>query len=284
MITTEGKNQIKRYLAGYESAIARSMAVGVGARAESLTDAALHLETTRMPVSLNFYDFINEDLVFKATVPADYEGQIYEIGLYSLLDAPSSAEYASRTITTFDSATEQWVSPSDQTIATFGTTSTRVGADSLLFTPAASTTTAYALQNIYFDLSGYSSSDSFTFAFNVGNANTSDIVIRFMTDTSNYYSFSLGAQTAGYKITEVTKGAAVATGTPSWQNISQVQVLVTSAIDGASSVELDAIRVEDKDSVSLDYVLVARKVLAVPETKEAGVPHDIEFRLDVSVS
>jgi hypothetical protein len=133
------------------------------------------------------------------------------------------------------------------------------------------------------DLSGYSSSDSFTFAFNVGNAFTSSIRFRFLTDGANYYDFNFGAQTAGYKINEITKGSATVTGAPSWSNITDIQITTTSTSGGASSVEFDAIRIEDKDAQTLDYILVARKVLAAPVTKVAGMAQDVEFTLDITL-
>ncbi len=283
MLTTEGKNQIRRYLAGWVPAIAKSVSFGIGTRAEALTDAALQMETARAAITLTAFDFVNNELVYKASVPDDYVGKIYEVGIYSLEVDPAAGEFSSRTLSTFDSASEDWVNTSTLAAATYGTTSTRVGADSMLMAPSSSTTLTYGLKNIALDLSGYSSADTFNFAFNVGNANTSAIKFRFLTDASNYYDFTLGAQTAGYKFVEVTKGTATATGTPSWTNITEIQVITTSGAGGASSVEFDSIRIEDKDAANLDYILVARKVLVSPVTKVAGQPQDIEFTLDVSL-
>lgn len=283
MITTEGKAHFKRYLAGYIPVVAQSIALGIGSRAESSGDIALQMETAKAPINLTSFDFVNNKLVYKAAVPDEYVGKIYEIGVYSLDSDPAAGEFSSRTLTTFDSATEDWVNPSTQAAWTFGTTSTRVGNDSLLLVPAASASATAALQNIALDLTGYSAADTFNFAFNVANANTSAVRIRLMTDSSNYYDFNLGSQTAGYKIIETTKASATVTGTPNWSNITQIQITVTSGAGGASSVEFDSIRVEDKDSLSLDYILIARKVLVTPVTKVAGMAQDIEFTLDVTL-
>lgn len=284
MITSEGSLHIKRYLAGYVPSIGESIAFGIGNRAESLSDVSLHLEAVQSRVNLITYDFVTNKLVYKAVIPEEFSGVIYEVGLYSLDANPVSTEFSSRIITTFDSATENWVNAGTGVNATFGTTATRLGADAMLMAPAASTTLTYALRDVFIDLDGYSNLDTFSFAFNVANANTTAVKIRFLKDASNYYEFSLGAQTAGYKITEVTKSTAAATGQPSWSEIIEVQVLVTSGAGGASSVEFDAIRVEDKDSANLDYILVSRKVLAAPVVKVAGQSQDIEFSLDVSIT
>lgn len=281
MLTTEGKLHIKRFLAGYAPSIARSISFGIGNRAESLTDIALHLETGRSPIVLTNYDFANNKLVYKASVPDDYVGKVYEIGIYSLEDDPFAGQFGSRIITSFDSFSEDWLT--GVVNATFSTSNARVGEDSLYHTPAASTATTSSLANISLDLSGYSSSDSFTFSFMPSNSNTSSIRYRFLTDASNYYDFTLGAQTTGYKIIEATKGSATVTGTPSWGNITEIQVTTTSSGSGASAVEHDVIRIENKDGQSLDYILVARKVLASPMTKTAGMALDIEFSLDVTL-
>jgi hypothetical protein len=100
-----------------------------------------------------------------------------------------------------------------------------------------------------------------------------------MTDASNYYSYSL-ATAVGYKLIKATKGSASVTGAPNWANITEIRIITTAAA-GTANVEFDAIRIEDVDSVSLDYILVARKVLAVPFTKTDGMSQDTEFSLDV---
>lgn len=283
MLTSEGRNHIRRYLAGYVPALAQSIAMGVGNRAESISDAALQLEVASSEVNLTTYDFSTNKLVYKAPIPEDFSGTIYEVGLYSLTENPNTTESGSRNLSTFDSAAEDWINTADQTDAIFTTTSTRVGADSLLHDPAASASLTTALSGLEIDLSKNSAADSFTFAFNVGSANTSSVRVRFLTDGSNFYDFNLGAQTAGYKMIERTKGSATVTGVPSWENIAEIQVTTTSGAGGSSSVSFDAIRIEDKDTINLDYVLIARKVLAAPVTKIEGMSQDIEFSLDVTL-
>lgn len=281
MLTFEGKNHIKRYLAGYAPAIARSIAFGVGTKAENAGDIALSLETGKSPIVLTNYDFANNKLVYKASVPDDYVGKIYEIGVFSLETDPAAGEFASRLITTFDSTSEEWMTGAS--LAAFSTTNARVGEDALYHTPTANAATTSTLSNINLDLSGYSSADSFTFAFNVGSTNTASLMFRFFTDAGNYYTTTFGAQTGGYKVLEVAKGSFAVTGVPNWGNITQIQVTTTSSAAGASQIEFDAIRVEDKDAASLDYILVGRKVLATPMTKTAGMALDIEFTLDVTL-
>jgi hypothetical protein len=257
---------------------------GIGTTAESLSDISLTLQTAQSSVNLITYDFTNNQLVFKASVPDDYIGTIYEVGLFSLEEDPNVTGFGSQLITTFDSQTEDWLDVGGSA-SVFDTVNVRVGVDSLSQTPALSTTKTDKQTGLALDLSGNSSSDSFTFAFNVGNSNTNAIDVLFLTDTSNYYTYSMGAavQSSGYKIITANKGTATVTGTPSWDNITEIRVATTSKSSGASAVSFDAIRIEDKNSIDLDYILVARKVLASPVTKIDGQAQDIEFALDVTV-
>lgn len=286
MITTEGKAHIKRYLAQFVPTVAQSMAFGIGTTAEAAGNTSLNLEVVRAPINSIYYDFANDNLVYKSAIPEDFVGKIQELGLYSMDDDPAASGFGSRLITTFDSATEAWVDPTDGvTPGAFVSTNTRVGVDSLSFVPTANATTTETLRNISLDLSGNSASDSFLFGLNVGNANTNAVTVRFMTDTSNYYSFSLGTpvQSAGYKVVDISKGAATSTGSPNWGVISEIQVAVQSKAGGASAVEFDAIRVEDRDTDNLDYILVARKVLSPSIDKIEGQAQDVEFILDVTL-
>lgn len=281
MITTEGKIHLKRYLAGYVPAIAQSIAFGIGPKAEASGDTYLNFEIDRADILLTTYDFVNNKLIFKAAVPTEFAGIIYETALLSQRTNALSGEYGSRLLSSFDSDTEVWTTGG--VAATYTTSNTRLGADSLSHTPALSTTTTSQLAELVLDFSGNSGNDKFILAYNVGNANTSNIQVRMMTDASNYYNFSLGAQTAGYKVTEFAKSTATVTGTPSWANITMIQILTTSGAGGASAVNYDGLRIEDVDTINPDYVLVSRELLASPFTKELGKANEIEFTLDVTI-
>src|SRR5690242_12536399 len=103
MITTDGKTHIKRYMAGWVPAIGRSIAFGIGATSETAGDKTLNLEIATTPVALTTYDFVNDKLIFKSSLPEDLVAEIYEVGLWSLEQNPSAGEYGARLISTFDS-------------------------------------------------------------------------------------------------------------------------------------------------------------------------------------
>lgn len=283
MITVDGKTHLKRYLAGQVPAICQSIAFGLGGKAEVNTDTKLQFEVGRSDVMLVSYDFVNNKLIFKAEVDDDYSGIIYEVALYSLPENNAAGEFGSRLLTTFDSTTETWIDATSGTAATFNSTFTRLGADSLRHTPALSTTKTDALQAVNVDLSGYSAADRFTIALNAGNTNTASVKALFLTDSSNYYTVNFGAPVSGYQVIEVAKSAATATGTPDWGNITEMRVATTSTAGGASQIDYDGIRVDDSDTLNSDYVMVSRELLASPYTKVDGMTQEIEFSLDVNV-
>lgn len=283
MITNEGKNYIKRYLAGQVPSIARSIAFGIGGAAENVADTKLGFEAGRTNVTLVSYDFVTNKLIFKASVDETFDGKIYEAALYSTDAGTLSGEYPSKVITTFDADLEDWADVTSGNVSTFTATGARLGNDSLYHNQAASTTKSDALTALSLDLDGYSAADKFVFAFNVQNTATSSIRFQFHTDASNYYQFALGAQTVGYKIVEATKGSALVTGAPNWANITEIRVSSTSTAGGASQLGFDGIRIDDADTYDQDYVMVSRELLAAPFTKEEGKTQEIEFSLDVNV-
>lgn len=279
MITAQGKKQILRYLAGYNGAIADSIAVGISGAAESTANTMLGFEVIRVPVDVLAPDFLTSQILFKGVLPSDMAGKIYEVGLWTSDVNLLANGYGSRVITSFDSASEDWdVETPESTIA-------RVGVDSLKHTPGASATTTSTLGDVEVDLSGFSGSDKFLFAVNADNSNAASVTARFRTDAANYYSFTFTTEigTSGYKFLSANKSAATVTGNPSWDTINSIQVITTAKAAGAASVEWDAIRIEDMDTINADYVLVARKVLATPFTKIEGRALEFEYALDVTL-
>ena len=283
MITLDGKVYIKRYLAQFVPSICQSIAFGIGGSAEVNTSKSLDFEVDRSNVMLVSYDFVNNKLIFKAEVPDDYSGKIYEVGLYSLPENVAAGEFGSRLLTSFDSATETWVDATSGTAASYNSTNTRLGADSLRHVPALSTTKVDTMTALNLDLSGYSAADKFTVALNAGNTNTSAVKLLFLTDASNYYTVTMGAPVSGYQVMSVAKSTAVATGTPNWGNITEMRVSTTSGAGGASQIDYDGVRVEDTDTLNADYVLVSRELLASPYVKVDGMTQEIEFSLDINV-
>lgn len=278
MITGDGRRFIKRYLAGQAGTLVGAISVGVGSTPASLNDKRLQFEFARVPVIVTDYDFANDQLVFKGTLPDTVEGAIYEIGLWTTEVNALAGNQESRIITTFDSTTEEW-SPK-----TFDTENTRLGDDSLKLTPAASATASALLTGLTLNLGDYTPQDNFVASYFVGNANAAFVRFRLRTDASNYYEFNVAAPTAGYKFTEFKRSTASVVGTPDWADITEVQVVVVAKAAGTASVQFDGLRVEDDDSISPEYGMIARNVLSTAILKTEGTVRDIEYALPVNIS
>ena len=284
MITTDGKAYIKRYLAGFVPNIAQSIAFGLGSKAEAAGDTKLQFEVDRADIVLTSYDFVANKLIFKAPIPDEYAGTIYEVALYSTPSNALAGDYGSRVLTTFDSETEDWVDLSTLLDSTFTASNIRIGADGLRQAPAASGTKTDTLRDISVDLSGYSGADKFVLALNNGNTNASTIRMRLMTDSTNYYDLVFATNpVAGYQVLELNKSAAAVTGTPSWANITEIRAITIANAGGAAQVDLDGFRIDDADTINSDYVMVSRELLSTPFVKQAGRTQEIEFALDVTV-
>lgn len=264
MITTQGKSVLFRYLAGNLPRIAESIAIGIGDSAENVNDTTLDFEAERVPVTLVSADIINDKLVFKGTIPQEYVGTIYEVGLW--YGNPQTFG-GSTIIVGFDSSTEAWSS------GTWNTALARIGVDALQIAGGASST----LSDIALDLSVFSDADFMSLAYNADAAIT-NVVVRFSTDVSNYYQYSFTAAT-GYEVKAIGKASFTATGTPDWSNITSITVSAT----GTGNAVFDGIRAEDADTISTDYALVARSVLSVPKVKSSDTEMDIEYALEITI-
>jgi hypothetical protein len=277
MITTKGKLHIKRYLAHQVGDIARSISVGAGPVAENVAHTALQFEMGRADITLVSFDYVNNKIVFKASIPQDISGKIYEVAIWSQTQSTSAGEFTSKLLSSFDSAGEVW------STGTFQTANARLGVDALRLAPATSGTATSALTNLFIDLSGNSGADMFSVAYYNSNANAANFKVRFKTDASNYYTITVTSPATGYQISTVAKSAATVTGTPSWANITSIEVEVVAGAGGAASFDFDGLRIEDTDTIDPNYVMVARELLGAPVTKVAGRVMDIEFALPVTV-
>lgn len=284
MITTNGNLHIKRYMAGYVPSIALSMAFGVGEAVETASDTKLQFEVGRSDIEITSYDFVQDKLVFKATLDEGFDATLYEVGLYSLDSNSGAGEFGSRLLTSFDSETERWMQASNP--ATYTVTNTRIGADSVNVQAAASGTVTVTQSDVVMDLSGFSAADEFVFALYCTNGNVSSMTYRFSTDAANYYEFTIPASSVstGFNLVRLNKASAVGFGNPDWSIITQLDVTVSAKSIGPIDVNLEGIRVEDVDTPAPDYVMVARSVLALPFDKVAGRIQEIEFPLGVTVN
>jgi hypothetical protein len=280
VITDEGKIYIKRYLAGWVPTMANSMAFGVGDNPEVANEKKLNFEIGRTNIAVRSYDFVNDKLIFKAPLPEGIAGTIYEVALYSQEKNSLAGDYGSQLLTTFESD-DDWINPVNGNSATFSTANTRIGNDSVSLTAAASATTRARLEGISMDFSGSTMADRFMLSMNV-STNTSAVDLKFMTDNSNYYTFTFNPA-SGYRIQGKTLGTSVSTGNPNWSDINMLELSLTATSGGTSTLDLDGLRIEDLDSPNPEYIMIAREVLGTPFVKEENRIQDIEFAINVSL-
>ncbi|HEY6019983.1 MAG TPA: hypothetical protein VIY48_08790 [Candidatus Paceibacterota bacterium] len=273
LITTVGKKAVVDYLAGFTQNLAGAIVLGVGTTAANVADKALEYEVARVPIRLRSPDYTNYGVIFKAQVNLSDAWKAYEAGLVSSADSPNT--YSSKPLLTFDSSFDSW------SAGTFVATNSRQN-EALRLAPGASATTTATLSNLVVDLSGYSNTDQFNFAFYTASAFVSSVVLRLKVDASNYYSYSIATPSNGvYGIYKIAKSAFSATGSPSWANITQAEVAVTSTAGGSGIVDFDGLRIEDLDSYRENDVLVSRSILGAQITKTAGLPLDIEYTITI---
>lgn len=281
IITTTGRGLILRYLAGNIGTFAGAIAVGSHAVPATVGDTKLGFEYARGAVTLGAAYVPANQIVFKATIPMETSGLIYEMGLYPFL-RQTETEYAGQVYLGFDSNLEGLVGGG------VNTTNYRIGTDSYEATVAASTATATSTATITAEQArgnfiGYGPSDSFSLAYFINDANTASIRVRLYVDNLNYFEYTVSPGTAtGYRVTDWNKSAFVATGTPSWEDITYADFTIAAGTGGATTVQLDGLRVNDTD-VYPDYGLVSRAVFATPIIKRPGEQMDVEYAMEVVI-
>lgn len=272
LITTAGKRSILEFLAGYTSRLVGTIAVGVGTTAANIADTELEFEISRQPVTNTGVNYASNGVVIRAQLPATEAMIIREVGARtSGLDVINTG---SQVIMDFNDAVDVWSS------GTWVATNSRIGS-ALRVSASVSSNTTSTLSGLTLDLSGYASTDKFKFAHFAGS-NVSSIVYTFLTDDTNYYSYTVSSPTANtYAVVSALKSAFTATGSPSWANITKVSVRVNATAGGAATVDFDGIRVEDVGANREESVLVSRSVLVSPITKQIGLPLDIEYMVTI---
>jgi hypothetical protein len=273
LITDSGKRAILRYLAGHSTEFIKSIAVGTSSVAATTSDTKLSFEVVRVPLTVVSPDYVAQKLIFKGTVPQNEQFAIWEVG--SLQE--SATDGRGKLLLSFDSDMEAWTS------GTFQTDVNRIGGDAFRVNAALSTTTTGALATTLIDVDDFADTDKFTLAYAPADGNLQTLKIRLKTDASNYWEYTLTGLTAGYKVESWTKAQMTKTGTPAWDNITAVDVIVTAKAAGATNVDFDGLRIDVVTGLGLDAPLVSRTVLGAAVVKSSEAEMDVEYELDVTI-
>lgn len=276
LLTSVGKRAIMAYLAQRSVSIGRAISLGTGTKPATVDDNSLEFEFARAQVTSVSPDYINGRVIFKTALVPSMSGKIYEAGLFSQVDAGSF--YGSRLLVSFDSASEPWT-PADWT-----STNGRIGVDCLRVLALDGATASSRLSNIYMDLGGYSTADSFLIAGFVNDTNLANVKVQFQNTDNDYFEWTLSSWTPGYNVVSFSKSAAISVGNPTWDAIIAINLIVESDGGGDTAVDFDGIRIEDRDYINPDYYLISRSVLSTPIEKKADSPLEIEYTLEVDIT
>lgn len=274
LLTTTGKEFILRYLARDVSDWSGVIAIGIGDTAATVDDERLEFELSQSEVDVRIVNVANEDIIVKATIEQQVVGEIHELGIYSV-PIGNVSRAPDLMITQFD---PDFLNLSNSTT---DSDNVRIGTQSAKVDATASSTTTAVIESIYQDYSTYQNNDEFVLAYYLHDANCTDIALRFVSSSGNYYAYNFAPPSAsGYNIHTVSKGSFAATGAPDWAEVVDLEFDITA---GASdtAVSLDGLRLNDTDPYP-ELALVSRSVLGTPIVKDDSQSLDIEYTLDLT--
>jgi len=275
IITTAGRASILNAIAGKSIGFASSLMAGIGSTAATENDTALEFAVGGNNINAVISDLVNEKIYFKATLPAADNYTIYELGCFSTnyIGAQNASGAGSLILTTFGENTA-WID--DVGVSALSSLNNRIGVSSLAYTGFSS---AKGHMTFGQDLSSLPDNATFDLAY-YANA-LSDLIVRFKVDDSNYFQCDTWSVANGYHIEKKTKASFVATGTPSWDTLTSLEI---EASGTAASLALDALRYTiPVVSEAIDSTLLSRVVLDTPQQKLAGISMDVEYMLELNI-
>jgi hypothetical protein len=286
IITSDGMYIIKTYLAGGVSDWAGALSVGaMNSSTPTINDRSLEFESIRVPVLLKSVD--GDEIIISATLPSEFSGKIFELGLYSSVVNISSEGFDDKLLVNFD---ETWTDINGDSISTSLLSSeSRVGSKNLDI----SNSSIYAQSNSSIDISGYSSLDNLCILYNVTSTGSDRVLtITFEDDqlpNPGYKTITvnLPASTSGYKTFTTPLGNLIDN---NFNNV--ISKIIISAPENLSSgeVELDSIRINDADEIDPLFAMVSRSLIGDVSgssstdyvIKNPGIEVDIEYRVRIS--
>lgn len=275
IITTAGKASILNAIAGKSIGFATSLVAGIGTSTATVNDTQLQYAVGGNDINAVIADLVNEKLYFKATLPSADNYEIRELGCFSTnyTGAQNSFGAGSIALLVFGENTP-WID--DIGSSTLANTNNRIGTSSIQY---ASFSSAKGHTAFFQDLSIIPDNSTFDLAYYVNGV--SDLIIRFKFDDSNYFECAAWPVTNGYNIAKIAKSTFTVTGTPSWDNLTALEVEATGT---TATLSLDAIRYTvPVVSEAINSSLLSRVVLDTPQQKLAGVSMDVEYMLELNI-
>jgi hypothetical protein len=274
IITNSGRLGILNALSGQRQGWASSIVAGVGGTPEDISNTSLEFSYSGGDINATIIDPINEKLYFKSSLPLQDEFTIYELGCYSsnTLSTQSSESGGGNLLMIFTSNIS-WTD-TDGT-HTYDTDNNRIGENSVNYIMAGSGT-ASGYSTYISDLSFIPNNAVFKLAY--FTEEIAELALRFKIDDDNYFEYTGWTTSDGYHIDSILKSDFTSTGSPTWDNIQQLEIAVEATPSGGV-VSLDGLRYELP--LSEESHLLSRVVLNTPQEKLPGVPLDIEYLLEL---
>lgn len=264
MQTIAGKNRIQRCLTGFEGAPVAAIAIGVGQTPATDTDVSLEYEIARAGVTTASVDQVTGEVIYKAIIPEEFSGTIYEVGTWSQFNESDDDDTL---LLTFEPEYELW------STGTYTQGDSRIGEYGLTFsTSVALTATLYDLS---IDISDVLDSDTFSVALSA-DASVGTVELRLQNDDTNYLSYTM-TPAVGYQIINFRRADMTLVGQVDDTDLSTAAVVITPT--AATNLTMDGLRISRTGST--EAVLVSRTVLSTPLTKRADMPMEFEYRMDV---
>ena len=290
VITNDGLNIIRNYLAGSTGTWAGSIAIGaMNNSAPSATDTALEFELTRAPILISSVE--DSEIVLNATLGSEVEARIFELGVYPSVNNTTSLGFDDRVIATFS---EDWTDSAGVSLGSSNFSGTETDSDGR--SGYRNMIVGNSGISAYFDTGlnaqGYSQLDSVTMLYRTASTGADRTVrVTFYDDQlptagTKYYDFVLVGASTGYKKISALYGNFTETGN---FNHSISQITITSTAATAATVHLDALKFDDADEVNLNFGLVSRALIGSVNgtttsdyiVKPSGVQMDVEYRLEL---
>lgn len=290
-LTVAGRTIAMKSLLGIIPNFADHIGYGIGNKANTLTESSQLISDNTLQFEIGREKVVgarpeisnnNDSLVYSAVINDPFQFLIYEVGLFPPNIQNGMVGVRGATIFDFDRVDNFSKYGTASAAALTNMTDTRLGTQ-ILSIPKSNGTTGYISYvtsgGTLADLTKYTSQDTFRLAGIDANNTSSSIIFRFYTDATNYYELTFTTPTAsGYFISELQKGSAAVTGSPSWENITSVSFWQNNN----SLIYLDGLKI-DIGSYVIDSTsgMISRAVLTTPVRKPAGVPITVEYSLSV---
>jgi len=285
VITSDGMHIIRTYMAGGVPDWAGALSVGASnLNQPTNSDRSLEFESIRVPILLKSVE--GNELVVAATLPSEFNGKIYEMGIYSSVVSISSEGFDDRLLVNFD---ESWTDLSgDELSPQVFSDQSRVGSRNLI----TSNSSIYAQSNAAVDLFGYSSLDNLSILYNVtspGSPRALSIIFeddQLPAPGTKSIIVSLPGDGAGYKTFTTALGNFTDN---NFNNVISKIIISASSDSSSAEVEIDSIRINDADEVDPFFALVSRSLVGSVSgdstsdyiIKNPGVEVDIEYRVRI---